>query len=112
MSDFRGHDDHPSPVEGCALCTRLLRAAEPPLPGLFRMTVNYAASTVRHLLAGSPQTPEPVVRRRLSLCLVCDSYRQSDGRCGVVDGTGCGCVVRDKVLRAGDRCPRGKWGAV
>jgi hypothetical protein len=68
------------------------------VPSVWKQAVSYIGSLIN-------QTPSPkeLAEKRLSLCMICPSYR-SDGRCGE-----CGCPVENKVKLEAQKCPLNKW---
>ena len=68
-------------------------AAEAPLPSGPAMAIGFVGALARHVAAGSPTVGPEAHAARVAACRGCDHFRPSDGRCGVMRGTGCGCPV-------------------
>lgn len=82
-------------------------AGKPTMPG---MAKRYISSTAKWLAAGAPTRSDSEVESLLSICRGCEWWR--DGSCGK-----CGCRLNkgngigNKLRRATESCPVGKWGA-
>ena len=85
-------------------------APKPTLPSLGRMAAGFAAQTVKHLAAGSPEVDQAEYDRRLAACEKC-RFRTATWRCGNLPGDdrGCGCFVKVAAHQADKDCPRGYW---
>ena len=105
----------------CTACARIVRSRTPRISAqcraagdsvagitLFQKAHNFAASAVKHVAAGMPQSSEEEVARRFAICETCKHF---DGKAC----RECGCpVVREKKFLSklswgNEKCPVGKW---
>ena len=85
-------------------CIPLMEMRSPPAeePGLLKMAMNYAKSTMRHIVTGMRAPSSEKHAARIALCMACPSLAHNHCR-------ECGCPVERKAARDSESCPLGKW---
>jgi hypothetical protein len=75
-------------------------------PSLLRKAMNFAGAVVVHAVQGFPQATEQEVKRRVSICEVCEFFKVENRSCKQIS---CGCFIDTKATWLDQHCPIGKW---